>query len=218
MSDFKPIDFSAGAAKLQEIFKARFPEEGAYDFSDPEKSDRELVRLGRLTDAQLAEIYSQAYAVEQLIEEEIMLPELPENSPAEFFNTHCCLPIEWADEYVTMLVCDPYYLDTIGYLAEKTWNCKVAPRFVRRPFLERMLSKLQNLDQEEESREQEDENTLGDGSVLVAEFVAVADIGAFEQIVDVIFLVQIDLVVGGLLAQLGSLTDIPEGRKDSCHP
>ena len=160
VSDFKPIDFSAGAAKLTEIFKAKFPEEGAYDFSNPEKSDRELVRLGKLTDAQLAAIYSQAYGVEQLIEEEIMLPELPENSPSEFFNTHCCLPIEWADDYVTMMVCDPYYLDTIGYLAEKTWCCKVDPRFVRRPFLERMLSKLQNLDQEEETPDQEDENTL----------------------------------------------------------
>ena len=122
VSDFSPIDFSAGAAKLQEIFKARFPEEGAYDFSNPEKCDRELVRVGKLTDAQLAEIYSQAYGVEQLIEEEIMLPELPENSPSEFFNTHCCLPLEWAEDHVIMLVCDPYYLDTIGYLAEKTWQ------------------------------------------------------------------------------------------------
>ena len=105
MSEVIPVDFSSGAEKLRQEFSRRFPGEGVYDFSNPEKSDRELVRTGKLTDAQLAAIYSEAYKVEQLIEEEIMLPELPENSPLEFFNSHCCLPLEWEDDRVIMLLC-----------------------------------------------------------------------------------------------------------------
>ena len=160
VSEFIPVDFKSGARKLRAEFEKRFQESGIYDFADPEKSDRELVRTGRLTDAQLAAIYSEAYGVEQLIEEEILLPDLPENSPVEFFNSHCCLPLEWNDDNVVMMVCDPYYLDTISFLAGKSWKCHIDPRFVRRPFLERLLSKLQNMEQEDDSPEQEDENTL----------------------------------------------------------
>ena len=87
MSTLNPLDFNSAAAKLRSEFEKRFGGDAIYDFSDPEKSDRELVRVGRLTDAQLAEIYSQAYGVELLIEEEILLPDLPENSPIDFFNS-----------------------------------------------------------------------------------------------------------------------------------
>ena len=160
VSTLMPADFNICAQKLRSEFEKRYKDTDCYDFSDPEKSDRELVRTGKLTDAQLVQIYSESYGVELLIEEEIMLPELPENSPVEFFNSHCCLPLEWNDESVIMLVCDPYFLDTISYLARKNWKCRIEPRFVRRPFLERMLSKLQNIGQEEETHEQEDENTL----------------------------------------------------------
>ena len=53
MSEFIPVDFSSGAENLRQEFSRRFPGEGVYDFSNPEKSDRELVRTGKLTDAKV---------------------------------------------------------------------------------------------------------------------------------------------------------------------
>ncbi|MBQ7207976.1 MAG: type II/IV secretion system protein [Lentisphaeria bacterium] len=150
---------SSGSARLEELFAARFPD---LDRSvRPRDVDRELIRSGRLTESELLAMYNTAYQVPEVNEDEVEPPELPESAPLEFFNSNTCLPLEWEQDSVTLLLADPYDLEGLTFLIRKTWECGMAPRFVRRAFLERLLSRFQESGNDEEKLlDQEDETTL----------------------------------------------------------
>ena len=147
-----------GRKNLEAVFAERFP--GA-SRGNPRDFDRELLRGGRLTESELLALYNHAFAVPEVDEDEINIPDLPDASLLEFFNSNICLPLEWENDAITLLLADPYDLENLAFLIRKTWNCDIYPRFIRRSFLERMLSKMQNEGKEEsEDAGQEDENTL----------------------------------------------------------
>ena len=153
------IDISAALKKLDAAMKSKFP--GDYDGLDPAGSERRLLQDAKITEMQLVELYSEAFGVPVLDEEELGLPEQPPEFPLDFFNNNDCLVYEWDEGKVTFLVSSPYNLGNLEYLVRRTWKNDLYVRFVRRPFLERLLSKLQNKDEEEqENIAAEDENTL----------------------------------------------------------
>ena len=149
----------SGAARLEEAFARRFPD---LDRSgNLREIDRELLRSGVLTESQLLAMYNDAFGVPEINEEEVDIPDLPEYAPLDFFNSNTCLPLEWEKDTVTLLFPDPYDLEGMIFLIRKTWDCDVAPRFVKRSFLERILTKMQNAASGEDKMiDQEDENTL----------------------------------------------------------
>ena len=152
------INISASLNKLAEIMQKRFPD---YDCSAPAATDHRLVMDAKITEAQLVEIYSQAFGVPVLDEEELGLPEQPPAFPLDFFNANDCLVYEWDEGKVTFLVSSPYNLGNLEYLVFHSWKSELSVRFVRRPFLERLLSKLQSNDEDEkEDNIADDENTL----------------------------------------------------------
>ena len=153
------LNIADSLAKLAALLKARFPD---YDENDPAASDRKLILDAKLTEAQMVEIYSEAFGVQVLDEEEIDLPEQPPEAPLDFFNANDCLVYEWDEGKVTFLVSSPYKLGNLEYLLNHSWKSELFVHFVRRPFLERMLSKLQSRgeEQEEEANAADDENTL----------------------------------------------------------
>ena len=150
---------AAGLERLERAFSERFPD--LVRTGNLREIDRELIRSGRLTESELLAMYNAAWQVPELAEEEIDIPDLPESAPLEFFNSNTCLPLEWEQNSVTLLLPDPYDIDGMTFLIRKTWDCDVSPRFVKRAFLERALTKLQHAgNDEDDTIDQEDENTL----------------------------------------------------------
>ena len=151
------IDYAAAFMQLDEELLRRFP---GCDRSDPRASDRKLVDDGKLSESELIQLYSRACGVEVVDEEEIGTPELFPEASMAFLNAKCCLPMEWNDTCVKLLVVDPYDAEDLDYNLSCAWKKSIQPVFCRRPFLERLLSKVQSSGEEEAPVEAEDENTL----------------------------------------------------------
>lgn len=142
---------------LTRLYSERFPEAGA---PSPE-TDRALLQSGQATENDLIALYSEAYGVPVPEEEEIRQPEPYPGASPDFFNANSALPYEWDDDTITFLVCEPYRLNQLAFLVRKSWGRKSTFRFIRRALLERLLSKLQNTEEEEnDTLDVEDENTL----------------------------------------------------------
>ncbi len=126
------------------------------------ENDRLLVQNGVFSEAELTQLYCKAFSIEPLDEDELQTPEPYPGAQNEFFNANLCLPFEWDSDKITFLAADPYGLDQLSFLVRKTWNLGMEFRFVRRTFLERLLSKVQNTENEEDRglQDTEDENTL----------------------------------------------------------
>ena len=148
------IDYAGALAHLDEELLRRFP---GCDRSDPREADKKLVEEGKITENQLIQLYSDACGVQGIDEEEIGTPEIfPEVSMA-FLNAKCCLPMEWDENMVKLLVVDPYDAEDLDYTLSCAWKRVIIPVFCRRPFLERLLSKVQSSGEEESPVETEDE-------------------------------------------------------------
>ena len=141
---------------LAELLKRPIPAAAA----EARRADIAAVNNGDLTENDLVAFYNTAYGTLPIDEEEFILPELQQDAPWEFYNANTCLPIEHEEETLTLLLADPYDVEHLTYLVEKTWQKKLLFRFARRPFLERLLNKLQSLDEESSEERTEDENTL----------------------------------------------------------
>ena len=152
------FDLNGSLARIDAEICRRFPDLAGI----PGKiAERKMILEGKITEAALVELYSAAFDVPVLEEDEIVLPEMREEFSLAFFNAHDCIVLEFDGELATLLVASPYTLGEISFQLKRMWNCDVAVRFVRRPFLERLLSKLQNEEDEAEEKEsEEDENTL----------------------------------------------------------
>ena len=152
------MDLNAALAKISEEFARMFPEYAGLPVRDIE---RKIIAEGKYSEAALVEFYSGIFGVPVLEEDDIVLPEMREDFSLAFFNAHDCIALEFDEDVVTLLVASPCTLGNIAFQMKRVWKCDIAVRFVRRPFLERLLSKLQNEeDEQEEENSAEDENTL----------------------------------------------------------
>ena len=143
--------------RLGQLYAERFPDAG----KPSAETDRTLLQTGQITENELAALYSKAWNVPLPDEEELHQPEPYPGASPEFFNANAALPYEWDDDTITFLVCEPYHLHQLAFLVRRTWGKKSAFRFVRRAFLERLLSKFQSSEEEtEDTLDVEDENTL----------------------------------------------------------
>ena len=150
------IDFVKARSELEKLLKRPIPAAAA----DARLADIAAVNNGDFSENDLIGFYNSAYGAVPIDEEEFELPELQTDAPWEFFNAHTCLPIEHEEESLTLLLADPYDLEHLTYLVQKTWQKKLLFRFVRRPYLERLLNKLQTMEEENSDDRVEDENTL----------------------------------------------------------
>ncbi len=156
-------NFRACGAKLEELL-APYGEklERKRFLKEAEEFDRELVRNGLITETELVKIYSLAYASPFTEEEDLAMPELYPGAPMDYFNAFPALPFMWDEEEITFLVSSPYKLGELILQTERVWQKKAKFLFVRRTFLERLLSSLMSKDDENDltSTDAEDENTL----------------------------------------------------------
>lgn len=154
-------DFAAARKRLQR--DAGGEESGLPGFPSREEAraaDRALIQVRRALRVAAVALYAAAYGTEPVEEEEFRTPEPFPDAPYDFFNANGCLPAEWDADAITFLVVDPYDLEQLTFLVRRTWKTGAKFRFVRRTFLERLSSKLQSLEEENEVMELEDENTL----------------------------------------------------------
>jgi len=150
--------WSKAIDKLTQELAGRFP--GEYDPASPESSDAKLLKEGRIAENELLECYNRAFGFAPLDENELGTPEVFPGGSQEFFGAHACLPLEWDEKSVTFLVCSPYHMEDLEYLAQRNWKLSVAFRFARKALIERLISKQQNTDEAEETGSPDDENTL----------------------------------------------------------
>lgn len=141
--------------QLAALYEQRFP-----GCTPSCETDRELLQSGTVTEAQLIQLYSECYGVPVLPEDEITQPEAYPGGNLDFFSGNNCMPYEWDEDSITFLVASPYELDQLTFLVWKAWKRKTQFRFVRRTFLERLLSKASSMEEEEEVHDVEDETTL----------------------------------------------------------
>ena len=157
MSDSK-LQLNESLRRIAGLMKMRFPD---YGDTPSAELDRKLVQDGKITEAALSEIYSKAFEVPLLEEDDIVLPEIQEKFSLTFCNAHECIVYEYDDDLITFLVASPYGAGELSYQSSRSWQSRIALRFVRRPFLERLLSRLQSeQDESEKDENTEDENTL----------------------------------------------------------
>ncbi|MBO5822844.1 MAG: hypothetical protein J6R86_07520, partial [Lentisphaeria bacterium] len=113
------INIPASLDALAREMQRRFAD---YDLANAEDCDRRLVLDAKITEAQLVELYSKAFGVPVLDEEELGLPEQPPQFPLDFFNANDCLVYEWDEGKVTFLVTSPYKLGNLEYLVSRSWK------------------------------------------------------------------------------------------------
>ena len=151
--------WSDALTALSGVLRERFPE--TYDPKDPEASDARLLKEGRIAENELLEAYNRAFGIVPLDENELNVPEPFPDGSQEFFSAHACLPLEWDEKKVTFLICSPYQMEELAYLAERNWGLETDFRFARKALIERLISKQQHDDEEEGGAGvPDDENTL----------------------------------------------------------
>ena len=139
---------------------ASYPAGEALSAAELRDADYNLAHSGVASEQQLVELYSDCFGFPAPDEGDLSQPAPYPDAPKDFFNANLCLPCEWTDETITFLVADPYSIPNLTYQVKKTWGLAADFRFVRRTFLERMLSRMQSSEDEPEFHESEDESTL----------------------------------------------------------
>lgn len=152
--------FEELAKKLASIKEGYAP---GKTFDEARAIDYALVQEGAITEVALTNLYAETFGIGAPDENELDQPEIFENAPYDFFSANLCLPYEWTDDSITFLIGSPYGIEQLEFMVKKTWKCSSSFLFVRRSLLERMISRQQNIEDEQTrvgKGDLEDENTL----------------------------------------------------------
>ena len=123
---------------------------------------RKLVENGTLSEPELIALYTSALEIEPANEDELETPEQYPGLSGEYLNTNLCLPYQWDESSMQLLICDPYDIYKHVCQVKQALSLDCGFILVRRTYLERLLSRNQQQDAEsaDELAAAEDENTL----------------------------------------------------------
>lgn len=153
------LDATAKAFSVHPEWKRKH---GIATAAELRNADFALVQDGICTEQELAGTYARICGTPVPDENELKVAGLFPGASFEFFNANYCIPMEWDDDSMVMLVSDPYSLDRLRYLADREWKRSISFQFVRRTVAERLLARLKN----EEVEEQETAIDTGDENML----------------------------------------------------
>ena len=160
----EPRNNQTPAEQLAEILSGRFEEYPALLAElGPRGADRKLIDSGAIAEPELLALYAKVFQLPLADEEEVADPEVYPGLSAECLNANLCLPFAWDESSMRLLICDPYDLDKQLYLLSQAVSLECRFELVRRPFLERLLGRLNQSGQDDEAAVEagaEDENTL----------------------------------------------------------
>ncbi len=159
-----PVKNDTPAGRLAAALSERFEEYPAMLAElGPRAADRKLLDSGAIAEPELLALYGAVFGLPTADEEEVSDPETYPGLSAECLNANLCLPFAWDENSMRLLIADPYDLDKQTYLLSRAVELECRFELVRRPFLERLLGRLnqsgENADSEIEGSA-EDENTL----------------------------------------------------------
>ncbi len=125
-------------------------------------ADRRLVENGTFSEPELLCLYTRELGIEPADEQEIEQPEPYPGLSHDYLNTNLCLPYDWDDTSMRMLVSDPYDIHKHVFQVRQALGLRCEFSFVRRTFLERLLSRSSQAEAEasENAPDSEDEHTL----------------------------------------------------------
>ncbi len=123
--------------------------------------DWRLCSEGRISEAELLDVYSEATGLNTMDDE---LPDnitLMKNISMEYLNSNCCLITEAQAETSTeVFICDPYKISLISYFCQRIYNCQAQFFLMRRSTIERILAHHASIGADRAQRDSEDEETL----------------------------------------------------------
>jgi type II secretory ATPase GspE/PulE/Tfp pilus assembly ATPase PilB-like protein len=147
-----------GRQELLKALKAIYPD---YPNTNGNKDiDTQLVNNGIISEQKLIELYSQIFDIPLFDEESSIDFSIPVDIPQEYLNANLCLVLEKNEDSLLFLVSDPYNLENISREINRSLKLKCQFTLGRRTFVERLLSRKQSVNNEEEEVISDDENTL----------------------------------------------------------
>ncbi len=155
------VDLPTKLTKLHEIMRARFedyPE--SLDAEQCTNADAMLTESGKLTEVELLTIYCEVLDLDLVDEEEF---EIAEQSPAvayDYLQANSLLLGEHTGELQIVYATTPYFLADITYALGMTLDTPIGIKLIRRTFLDRILGKLFQNNNEEEILADNDESNL----------------------------------------------------------
>jgi len=123
--------------------------------------DWNLCHQGSIAEADLLFAYMEATRITEVEETEIVDIQAYEHLSSMFLNKWGCVPIQWEDSQVEILICDPYHIDNIVYYFDKFYHAGVSFKFARRSLIERLVQSVYDVGEPEEEF---DDNYESDGS------------------------------------------------------
>ncbi|MBQ7393543.1 MAG: type II/IV secretion system protein [Lentisphaeria bacterium] len=147
---------------LSGVLQERFPEYAEWCAGgDFRAADRKLLSAGNVTEQEMLQLYAEHFHLPVAEEEEIGEPEIYPGISPEALERLGALPFAWDEDWVRILISDPYGLDEAEYLFRRSLKLRCKFELCRRAFLERLLSKAGRQDEQTaDDSMQEDENTL----------------------------------------------------------
>lgn len=108
----------------------------------PRETDNELVVHGQVAEADVLEVYKKVSGLIELDEDDIKQPDAFPEVSCDFLLHWSCIPWQWDDYTVMLVIADPYAVSKCGYLFRKLFNR--IPRFAlsRKSFVDRMIRKV----------------------------------------------------------------------------
>lgn len=108
----------------------------------PREVDIELVIHGEIAEADLLAVYKKVSQMPEFEEEDTRNVDRFPNVSPDFLQGNACIPWQWDESHITLLVSDPYVAPQVGYLFKRLY--KLDPEFllVRRSLVDRMVRKI----------------------------------------------------------------------------
>ena len=104
-------------------------------------NDWRLCASGLFSEVELCQAYSQSTGIPMFDDDDTVAPEQTfPNISTDYLNSNCCLPGQWDDETLQLLICDPYMINRHLVFFRQFYNLKCTFVMLRRSKLERLLA------------------------------------------------------------------------------
>lgn len=121
------------------------------------ENDWRCCASGEFTELELLQAYAQSTDLPVLEDDEIVGPvQVFQNLSIEYLNYHCCLPYQWDDDKIQILICDPYCMERHTVFFRQFYRLSAEFILIRRSLLERLLNEVYSSTNEEVVTEDEE--------------------------------------------------------------
>ena len=138
------ISFEEGLNTVEETLSGRFPDYAKLrqTHSLHANVDWILCERGLLSETDLLNVYAKSLRVKPFDESDLIDPQKNDHISINYLTANCCLPYNWNDGNMVMLVCDPYQLKHHAYVFKRFLNLDLTFNLARRSMVERLINQI----------------------------------------------------------------------------